>query len=163
MSFEVLIESLVHFLHIGAAIFWIGGMAFFFTTLIPTLKADVDPSIRLKIMSGAGRRFKHVSFISIAILVLTGLFKVFHIATEEHPEPAFWNVLAVKLVLVVFAISLSYVHDIVIGPKLIAPEPGDDVVTLRKRIHILARVHFITLLVIVLLGTTLLHLHGGHH
>ncbi len=160
MTLEILIESLVYFLHVGAAIFWVGGMAFFFTTLIPTLKAGGDPAVRLAVMSGAGKRFKKISFISIGILVVTGIIKVVHVATEEHPLPAFWKVLGIKLILVVVAIILSYMHDLVIGPRLIAPKPGDDPIKLRKQIFVLARAHMAVLIMIVFLGTILLHLHG---
>ncbi len=156
----MIIESIIHFLHIGAAITWIGGMAFFFTTLIPALRSNLQPVERVRIMSAAGRRFKWISFASIGILIVTGVAKVHEIAINDSPSSIFWNVLWVKIFLVVVVVILSYVHDMVWGPRLITPRPGEDIEKVRYRVRLLARVHFAILIVIVMFGVILLHLHN---
>lgn len=66
-------RNLLLFLHLAAAIFWIGGMAFAVLALRPALHAQLQPPQRLPLMVLVLRRFFVVVAISIAVLLLTGV------------------------------------------------------------------------------------------
>ena len=136
-------------------------MILFFTSIVPILKKELEPAMRIQIMKATGKRFAIVSWVAIAILIATGLLKVINVAGEHHGSPAFWTVLGVKLTLVVIAVIMSVFHDFVLGPRLSKPREGDNPLTLRRKTIILARVHFLVVLIIVLLGVILMWLHFG--
>jgi uncharacterized membrane protein len=64
-------RNLSLFLHLAAAIFWMGGMAFMVLAMRPSLGA-LEPPLRLRVVAGALRRFFVVVSISIAVLLATG-------------------------------------------------------------------------------------------
>ncbi len=60
------------FLHLAAAIFWMGGMAFMVMALRPALHAALEPPQRLPLVVQVLRRFFVVVIVSIAVLLATG-------------------------------------------------------------------------------------------
>lgn len=153
-----LLEIIVHYLHLLAAISWVGGMVFVFAILIPTLKQSTKPAKRLEIMKQVGRRFAVISWISIVLLLATGVYKAWDRVQEEQASLAFWRVLSIKIVLVLTAIVLSVLHDFVWGPRLNLARASDDPNMVRRRVLVVARLHFVLLLLIAFLGVLLLHL-----
>lgn len=65
-------RNLLVFLHLAAAIFWIGGMAFAVLALRPAVNAQLAPPQRLPLMVEVLRRFFAVVAISIVVLLATG-------------------------------------------------------------------------------------------
>lgn len=65
-------HSLLVFLHLAAAIFWIGGMAFVVLALRPAVAALAPPQ-RLPLMIAVLRRFFAVVVASIVVLLATGV------------------------------------------------------------------------------------------
>ena len=66
-------HQLALFLHLAAAIFWLGGMAFMALALRPALAEQLEPSQRLPLMVAVLKRFFAVVAASIAVLLATGL------------------------------------------------------------------------------------------
>lgn len=60
-------------LHVLAAVAWIGGMIFNLFVLRPSM-AVVEPKQRVKLVLGVLRRFIPLAWLSIAILAITGAF-----------------------------------------------------------------------------------------
>lgn len=65
-------RNLLLFLHLAAAIFWMGGMAFVVLALRPALHAQLQPPQRLPLMVLVLRRFFVVVIVSIVVLLATG-------------------------------------------------------------------------------------------
>lgn len=65
-------RNLLLFLHLAAAIFWMGGMAFVVLALRPALHAQLQPPQRLPLMVLVLRRFFVVVIASIVVLLATG-------------------------------------------------------------------------------------------
>jgi uncharacterized membrane protein len=66
-------RNLLVFLHLAAAIFWMGGMAFMVLALRPALHARQEPPLRLPLVVEVLRRFFLVVICSIAALLATGV------------------------------------------------------------------------------------------
>lgn len=66
-------RNLLLFLHLAAAIFWMGGMAFMVLALRPALHARQEPPLRLPLVVEVLRRFFLVVICSIAALLATGV------------------------------------------------------------------------------------------
>ena len=111
------------FLHIIAATVWIGGALFLVFVLVPVIrKPDLQQHAPV-LLQLSGRRFKHVGWISLVVLLVTGLinlyFKGFLVAmgTGDLWSMPVGHVVATKLVVVAIILVLSLVHDFYIGPR----------------------------------------------
>jgi uncharacterized membrane protein len=140
-------DLVIRWLHLLAAITWIGGMVFIALVLVPVTRALADPALRTRLVQDTGRRFRTVGWIALGALVATGLV---HLWLRPYllSAPRFhW-----KLGLVVLALALSVLHDFVLGPR--AGRPGADP-ALRRRASWVARVNLLVVLAVVFLGLAL--------
>ena len=137
----------VRWLHVMAAITWIGGMLFIALVLVPVTRRVGDPALRTRLVQEAGQRFRTVGWIALGLLLLSGLgnlwFRPYLLGVGRFQ----W-----KLGLVVLALVLSAVHDFVLGPR--AGRPGADP-ALRVRASWLARANVVVVVLAVLLGLAL--------
>jgi putative copper resistance protein D len=138
----------IRWLHVVAAITWIGGMLFIALVLVPVARRLADPTVRVKLVQDTGRRFRTVGWIALGVLVVTGLLNLW-----IHPGLLASPRLHWKLGLVMLALILSVLHDFALGPR--AGAPGADP-ALRVRASWLARINLLVALVIVALGLSLL-------
>jgi putative copper resistance protein D len=135
-------------LHVLAAITWIGGMFFITLVLMPVTRRLEDAALRARLVHAIGLRFRTVGWIALAVLIVTGLVNLW-LQPYLLGSPRFqW-----KIGLVVLALILSAFHDFVLGPRACAP--GADP-SIRVRASWIARINALLVLVIVLLGLSLL-------
>lgn len=81
---------LLLFLHVAAAIFWMGGMAFMVLALRPVLHQQLEPPLRLRLVTAVLARFFVVVAISIAVLLVTGLV----LLMRTPSAPPGWHAMA---------------------------------------------------------------------
>lgn len=135
------------YLHILAALIWVGGMLFLTLVLVPvTLK--MEPPRRGALLAEVGRRFRWVGWSCILVLAVTGAVNLSHrgISVADLFTGTFIAqhrgvVLLSKLIAVVVMVALSALHDFVLGPQVTkalqnAPQR---VPALRRRTSWLAR------------------------
>ena len=103
-------------LHILAAVIWIGGMLFLSLVAVPVLRQIDSPLLRADLFRAMARRFRRLVWICIAILVLTGIGNVLFYG-NTLPGSAYMKVLSIKLALVAILVGLGLLHDFVIGPR----------------------------------------------
>jgi uncharacterized membrane protein len=137
----------VLWLHVLAAITWIGGMLFIALILVPVTRRLEDQTLRARLVRETGLRFRTVGWIALGVLVVTGLLNLW-----MHPvllsSPRFhW-----KVGLVILTLFLSAFHDFVLGPRAGAPGAAPSA---RARASWIARINVLLVLVIVLLGLSL--------
>ncbi len=137
----------VRWLHVLAAITWIGGMLFIALVLVPVTRRLDDPALRTRLVQDAGRRFRTVGWVALGVLVVTGLINLWIHPVLLSSERLHW-----KLALVGLALLLSAFHDFVLGPR--AGAPGADP-SVRVRASWIARLNVVVVLVIVALGLSL--------
>jgi copper resistance protein D len=63
----------VRFLHVAAAITWIGGMLFIALVVVPVTRGLEDVALRRRLVQATGRRFRVVGWLALGVLVATGL------------------------------------------------------------------------------------------
>lgn len=97
-------------LHLIAAMAWVGGMIFIAAVVVPLKNAEV--------MQAGGRRFRVIGWIALAVLLVTGIFNVMHrgyglehFMTGDVFAGAWGHALAVKLSLVGVVLALTVGHD----------------------------------------------------
>lgn len=115
-------------LHLLAAVAWIGGMVFLSFVLVPILKREPFAAQRGALIRAAALRFRLVVWVAIAVLLTTGPLLVMSRGWSPG-EPGGWPaVLIVKLILIAILLTLTFAHDLFIGPRvgriLQTPEPS---------------------------------------
>ena len=85
-------RNLLVFLHLAAAIFWMGGMAFVVLALRPVVHAQLQPPQRQPLMVQVLRRFFAVVATSIAVLLATGAPLLAQLPAAQVPRG--WHVMA---------------------------------------------------------------------
>jgi len=110
----------VVWLHLLAAVAWIGGMLFVSLVLAPVFKRDGFVGERRALFQTLALRFRMVAWASILTLVATGSMLLTS-RMGSLAEPAGWPfVLKLKLALVAILIGLTAAHDFWLGPKVAA-------------------------------------------
>jgi uncharacterized membrane protein len=109
---------LLVWLHLLAAISWIGGTIFLSVVLVPVLKREPFASQKALLFRTIAMRFRVVVWGAIAALLLTGPL-LLHQRGIPIADPSGWPmVLAVKLGLVAILLLLTLTHDLIIGPRV---------------------------------------------
>ena len=91
-------HQLLILLHLAAAIFWIGGMAFMVMALRPAMTELLAPPQRLPLMVAVLSRFFVVVICSIAVLAVTGVALFMATGTKNAP-PGWHAMLALGLLM----------------------------------------------------------------
>lgn len=99
-------RNLLLFLHLAAAIFWMGGMAFVVLALRPALHAQLQPPQRLPLMVLVLRRFFVVVIASIVVLLATGGPLLLQVPGAQAPRG--WHAMAGLGVLMVLVFGHIY-------------------------------------------------------
>ena len=155
----------VVFVHIVAAIIWIGGMLFLPLVLVPVLRRQ-DWSLRMALLDATGRRFRTVGWVAIGVLLITGVWNLHNrrlgwdvILSPRLFDGPFGHILAVKLVLIAALLTLSLLHDFGIGPASTrAAQDSPDshrAERLRRTASWIGRVNALLALIIIWLGVAL--------
>jgi uncharacterized membrane protein len=133
-------------LHVLAAVIWLGGMLFITLVLVPVLRRIGDSALRSELLGQVGRRFRSVAWVALGLLLASGVANL--LARPWYLKSAAFQV---KLALVVLALILSVLHDFVLGPRANRSSAQGP----RRRVSVIARVNALVVLAIVLLGLAL--------
>ncbi len=103
--------ELVKLIHLVAAIFWMGGMAFMLLALRPAATALLQPPERLMLMAAVWKHFFPIVLVSIVALFTTGTnlytttFRAIKAATGQGGVPLGWNLMLILglVMMVIFA------------------------------------------------------------
>ena len=110
---------LLVWLHLLAAIIWIGGTIFLSVVLVPVLKREPFASMKALLFRTIAHRFRAVVWGAIAVLLFTGPL-LLHQRGIPIADPSGWPmVLVAKLGLVAILLFLTLTHDLIIGPRVV--------------------------------------------
>lgn len=157
------------FLHVLAALVWLGGMFFLAAVGAPVLRAVESPTLRRDLFQRLGLQFRRVGWISIGVLLATGignlhfrglLTREVWTGLEFWTEVGYGRVLAAKILLVAGMLTLQSVHDFWLGPAAGRLDPrSGEAARYRRRASWLARAN--ALLGLVLLYVAVRLARGG--
>ncbi|HKU41886.1 MAG TPA: DUF4149 domain-containing protein [Polyangiales bacterium] len=151
-------------LHILAAVVWIGGMTFLVLVLVPWLRSNRTRAAG--ILTDTGRRFRTIGWICFGLLLVTGTVNLWArgVRPENMLSVSFWqspfaHALALKLTLFALVLLVSALHDFWLGPRasqLMRDAPGSQVAErLRRWAGLLGRSNLLLALALVALGVIL--------
>lgn len=80
---------LMKFLHLIAAIVWLGGISFLLFSLRPVASTVLPPPLRLPLMAQSMQRFFGIAWACVVVLLLSGLFMLLTVGMKN--APAGWH------------------------------------------------------------------------
>jgi uncharacterized membrane protein len=98
--------------HVLAAMVWIGGMVFVSLVLVPSLRRIDDRDLRIDLLTRVARRFRIVAWASIVVLIVTGAANLALLGQWPSLETSFGRVLVIKLIAVGVMLALTGLHDV---------------------------------------------------
>jgi copper resistance protein D len=103
---------LVRWLHLLAAITWIGGMLFILLVLLPVVRPVLSAQDRTLLVGRVGTRYGYVSVVALILLLVTGYLNGEHqsVNWSDLTETDYGTRLLVKLVLVGLIIVVTALH-----------------------------------------------------
>ena len=152
-------------LHVLAAIIWIGGMFFLTLVVVPWMRhGNRDRGSAL--LRETGPAFSRIGWICFGVFLVTGTLNLGmrgvrpgDFVDPEWLRSPFGATLMVKLVLVAVVVVMSWIHDFRIGPQataaLEADPDSEQALELRRQASVYGRVNAMLALVIVMLGVVL--------
>lgn len=105
--------SLVRFVHVVAAMGWVGGQLLLSTVVLPVLRSQLPPAVRVPLVRRTAQRFALVANVGLLpALVATGIALAWHrgVTFGSFDDPGYGRLLGIKLVLVVVSIALAAGH-----------------------------------------------------
>ena len=115
-----ILSLLILWLHIIAAVIWIGGNLVMAMVIVPYFKQSLSPMERIKILTQIGRGFEPIVWGCVLVLIFSGLFNIFTSGVLSSPDliGSFMRTLGIKLLLVIILIILTGIHAFIMGPRL---------------------------------------------
>lgn len=138
-------------LHVLAVVFWIGGVAFVTTVLLPAVRRLEAPEQRLALFDAIERRFAWQARITTALTGLTGMDMLIRLDLwDRFLSASYWWMDAMVLVWLLFTLMLFVAEPLILHRWLIARAKAEPEATfgLVERLHRL----LLTLSVITVLG-----------
>ena len=113
-----LVDSILVWIHLTAATFWVGGMLFLSLVAVPLLKKAPDPASAQRELVNQARRFRMLVWVALSLLLVTGSFLLHNYVNFSAPFGEWPPPVLSKLALVLLLIVVSLAHDQLIGPKV---------------------------------------------
>lgn len=105
-------------LHLLAAVTWIGGSLFLSLALVPVLREEAFAAQRGALFKTVAGRFRKMVWVSIALVIVTGI-PLLSRQVDSLLAPSGWPLLlTAKLLLVALLVGMTALHDFWIGPKV---------------------------------------------
>ncbi len=108
----------VVWIHLLAAVSWIGGMIFLSLVLAPLVRSRKAAPEFMALFRSAARRFRFVVWAAVALLLSTGPI-LLHERGFSIVDPSQWpQVLRIKIGLVILLLALTFAHDLLLGARI---------------------------------------------
>ena len=119
------LHALILWLHLLAAIAWLGGLVFQVLVVFPTLARATPTGERLRFALSLEARFRALVWPAVGLVLFTGLVNLMHVwyatvITAGSISPTFIPVLSLKLALVLGMIALQAVQQFLVQPRRVA-------------------------------------------
>ena len=144
-----LIDTIVLWIHVFSAIFFVGGSFFIWVVVVPaSFKITDDEKLRTRIVGLIGKQFALYTNISLVILIVSGIYNATWYLNYDFLalfNTTGGNILLVKIILVGAMILIMYGNNIYHGKRImqmVREGRMDELRKLRKWSHMLS---FITL------------------
>ena len=117
-----LLRALILWLHLLAAMVWIGGLVFQLLVVFPALGRTTPTAERVRLALSLEARFHIIVWPAVGLVLFAGLVNLMNVwyatvVTAGSISPTFVPVLSVKLCLVLGMLALQAVQQLLVQPK----------------------------------------------
>lgn len=150
--------------HVVAAVTWVGGMLFLSLVLVPVLRRPAVAPHRAMLFPLVARQFRFVGWTAMLTLVMTGPLLAVARGIDLSAPSTWPSVFSLKLLVVAALVTLSFVHDAVLGPRAsaVARKPDAERTDRERRVTRLAplwgRLSLLLALIVLYCAVTLARL-----
>lgn len=119
-SMEEFIDALVRWLHLLAAVIFIGPQIFLAFVAMPALRSIEDARARQGAVRAITRGFGVLSGVALAALLVTGIYNYYQFEDliDADNFPRYFFLIQIKLTLVTIVIALTVLHGAFFGRRL---------------------------------------------
>ena len=146
-------ETLLVVVHVLAAAVWVGGTVALVFVGVPVVRT-LDGETRARAMKLLGQRWRPIGYGALFVLGVTGVPLA---AREWSSGAAFHRVLVAKIVLAVCLVTVSYIHNFVLGPR-VAKEMHEGSRRSYRKLVVVGWISFALTLLVPVLGVVLARL-----
>lgn len=160
---------LIRWIHVMAAVVWIGGNLALAMVIVPYFRQNLPPVKRIEILTLIGKRFEPIVWGCVLILLFTGMGNIINAlypfsSFDSQFIGPFMRTLTIKLLLFIILLILTALHSFVFGPKLskaiegLDPETEElpsNVNSIRKQMSIVSSLMGVFSLLIILAAVAL--------
>ena len=151
---QLTILSILNWFHLVATVAWIGGVFTNLLVIMPSARASLEPPVMGRFMGAFMGRFRNLVYISMGVMVVSGIFMMFFNKHFVGTFGNFWEqMLLTKHILVIALIIVGVYMLQVLVPKigqLAAKGPSPELGKLQKRQARLGMTGFLLGLLILL-------------
>ena len=97
-----------HWIHLLSVIFWLGGVAFMFLLLMPTIRRTLSEQAAGSVVAALHRKFATIVFVLTFVLMATGAINVGMSRHGGTFPPQYLSILGLKLFLVVVFLTIAW-------------------------------------------------------
>ena len=156
MNGTLVLMALVNWLHLLATVAWIGGMSTNLVVLLPSMRGNLDPPVMGKLMGAVMGRFRILTYICIAVLIVTGgLMSRYNASYEGFGFTNLWTTIGVvkHLVVVILVVLAVYAYEGLAKKvaRVAAQGPSPELTRMQKRQIGFAVTGFVLGLIVLLL------------
>ncbi len=162
------LNLIVLYIHIVAAIIFVGGSLFIWLALLPALR-DLSDEVRNQVVVRVTRRFGRVVDASLVVLILTGIYNATWYLDGYNLNTLGAKILLAKSILVALMIFTIYFNNMYFGRKISATvrrmraaadqkqreELSMRLASIRRTSHILSYLNIALMLTVILLAVML--------
>ena len=123
MDITDILSLFVRWIHVIAAVVWVGGNLILAMVIVPHFRQSLPPIQRIKLLMEIGKRFEPVVWGCIGVLFFTGIVNIFFSIDITSPTPianAFMRTLLIKILLFFILTLLTVLHSMIFAPRLAA-------------------------------------------
>ena len=114
----------VLWLHVIAAVVWIGGNLILAMVIVPHFRQSLPPVQRIKLLMQIGKRFEPIVWGCVGVLFFTGLYNFIWgtglLTSSVQLSNVFMWTLLIKILLFFLLIILTALHSMIFAPRLAA-------------------------------------------
>ena len=158
---------LVLWLHVIAAVIWVGGNFILAMVIVPHFKQHLPPVQRIQLLTQIGKRFEPIVWGCVGVLFFTGIINLFFSVDFASATPlsnAFMRTILIKIGLFFLLVIFTALHGMLFGPRLSAAietldpnmkELPSEVNKLRSRMSVVSSLMGVVSLLILLAAVAL--------
>lgn len=118
-----ILSLFVLWLHVIAAVVWIGGNLILAMVIVPYFRQNLPPVQRIQLLTQIGKRFEPIVWGCVGVLFFTGIVNIstaIDITSPSEVLSAYMRTLFIKLMLFITLVILTALHGSVLAPRLSA-------------------------------------------